>query len=110
MAEEALGKSVKQLKQERTSAISAFTKQANYLSKAADGLVKHQLLEEFYKLSSLARCVSDANDDYRAGLLAEAEAGTEKDEEVKLDMHQQAELEKTIEECDASRAVQLIEF
>ena len=43
MVEEALGKSVKQLKQERTSAKSAFTKQANYLSKAADGLVKHEL-------------------------------------------------------------------
>ncbi|KAG7470251.1 hypothetical protein JOB18_004401 [Solea senegalensis] len=101
MAEEAFGKTVKQLKQERTSANGAFTKQANYLSKAADGLVKHELQEEFNKPSSLARCVSDANEDYRAGLLADTEAGTEKGEEVKLDMHQQAELEKTIGECDA---------
>ncbi len=100
MAKETLGKTVKQLRQERTLAKSAFTKQANYLSKAADGMIKDELQEEFSKLSSLARYVSDANDDYRAGLLADAEAGTEEGEEVKLDKHQQAELEKTMEECD----------
>lgn len=98
MAKETLGKTVKQLKQERTLAKSAFTKQANYLSKAADGMIKDELQEEFSKLSSLARYVSDSNDDYRAGLLAEA--GTEEGEEVKLDKHQQAELERTMEECD----------
>ncbi len=32
--------------------------------------------------------------------VADAEAGTEEGEEVKLDKHQQAELEKTMEECD----------
>lgn len=98
MAKETLGKTVKQLKQERTLAKSAFTKQANYLNKASDGMIKHELLEEFSKLSSLARHVSDANEDYRARLLAEV--GTEEDEEVKLNEHQQAELERTMEECD----------
>lgn len=106
MAKETLGKTVKQLKQERTLAKSTFTKQANYLNKAADGMIKHELQEEFSKLSSLARNVSDANDDYRAGLLADAEAGTEEGEEVKLDKHQQAELERTMEECDIREAVQ----
>lgn len=100
MAKETLGKTVKQLKQERTLTKAAFTKQANYLSRAADGMIKHELQEEFSKLSSLARNVSDANDDYRAGLLADAEAGTEEGEEVKLGKHQQAELERTMEECD----------
>ncbi len=100
MAKETLGKTVKQLRQERTLAKSAFTKQANYLSKGANGMIKDELQEEFRKLSSLARYVSGANDDYMAGLLADAEAGTEEGEEVKLDKHQQAELEKTMEECD----------
>lgn len=98
MAKETLGKTVKQLKQERTLAKSAFTKQANYLSKAAAGMIKHELQEEFSKLSSLARNVSDANEDYAAGLLAEA--GTKEEEKVKLDKHQQADLESTIEECN----------
>jgi len=106
MAKETLGKTVKQLKQERTLAKSAFTKQANYLSKAANEMIKDELQEEFSKLSSLARHVSDANEDYRSGLLAEA--GTEEDGEVKLnkhqqaelEQHQQAELEQTMEECD----------
>ncbi|XP_039503109.1 uncharacterized protein LOC120459751 [Pimephales promelas] len=98
MAKETLGKTVKQLKQERTLAKSAFTKQANYLSKAANEMIKDELQEEFSKLSSLARHVSDANEDYRSGLLAEA--GTEEDGEVKLNKHQQAELEQTMEECD----------
>ena len=83
MAKETFGKTVKQLKQERTLAKSAFTRQANYLSKAAAGMIKHELQEEFSKLSSLARSVGDSNDDYAAGLLAEA--GTKGDEEVKLD-------------------------
>lgn len=98
MAKETFGKTVKQLKQERTLAKSAFTRQANYLSKAAAGMIKHELQEEFSKLSSLARSVGDSNDDYAAGLLAEA--GTKGDEEVKLDKDQQADLERTIEECD----------
>ena len=54
---------------------------------------------EFSKLSSLARHVSDANEEYRAGLLADNEAGTDDGEEVKLGKHQQDELEKTMEEC-----------
>ncbi|XP_067280641.1 uncharacterized protein [Pseudorasbora parva] len=98
MAKETLGKTVKQLKQERTVAKSPFTKQANYLSKAAAEMIKHELQEEFSKLSSLARNVSDANEDYAAGLLAEA--GTKEEEKVKLDKHQQADLESMIEECN----------
>lgn len=111
MAKETVGKTVKQLKQERALAQTAFTKQANYLSRAADSMVKHELQEEFSKLSFLARRVSIANQEYRAGLLADIEAETYEGEEVKLNRHQQAELEKTMAECDTkldkvSRAVQ----
>lgn len=58
----------------------AYTKQANYLSRAADGMIKRELHEEFSKLSSLATSVSAANEDYSTGLLADAEVGAEKDE------------------------------
>lgn len=61
MVKETVGKTVQQLKQEKALAKTAFTKQANYLSRAADSLVKHELQEEFNKLSFLARCVSIAN-------------------------------------------------
>lgn len=100
MAKETLGKTVKQLKQERTLAKTAFTKQANYLSRAADDMIKHELQEEFSKLSSLARNVSNANDEYEAGLLADNEAVTDEGEEVKLGKHQRDDLEKTMEECN----------
>lgn len=93
MASEALGKTVKQLKQERTLAKSAFTKQANYLSRAADVMIKQELQEEFCKLSGLARRVSEANDDYRTGLLVDIEAKSDEGEEVKLDMQQQEDKE-----------------
>lgn len=75
MAEEALGKTVQQLKQERTSAKSAFTRQAKYLSTSAGKLTRRELQEAFHKLSFLARQASDANEDYRTGLLADLEAG-----------------------------------
>lgn len=77
MAEETLGKAVKQLKQNRTLAKSALTKQANYLSKDAGNMAKRVLQEEFNKLSSLSRQVSNANEDYRTGLQADLEAGKE---------------------------------
>lgn len=55
MAEEALGKGVKQLKHERTIAKSAFTKQANFLSWAAGNMTKSELQEAFKVLTSHVR-------------------------------------------------------
>ena len=49
MAKEATGKTVKQLKQERMLAKSAFTKHANFLSRAAGNMTKSELQEEFKK-------------------------------------------------------------
>ena len=77
MAEETLGKTVKQLGENRSSAKSAFTKQANYLSKAVGSMAKPALERQFSKLRSLARQVSDANEDYSTGLQAHLEAETE---------------------------------
>lgn len=102
VAKETLGNTAKQRKQERTLAKAAFTKKANYLIRAADGMIKHELQEELSKLSSLARNVNDANDDYMAGLLADTEAVSEEGEEVKLGKDLQTELERTMEECHVS--------
>lgn len=81
MADDVLEKTVKQLKRERTTAKSSFTRQANFISNGADGMVEEELREEFNKLSVCLRNVFDANDDYWIGLLAEA---TKEEEEMGL--------------------------
>lgn len=101
MAEEALGITVKELKQKRTLAKSTFTKQANFLSRVAKHMTKRELQEEFKKLKSEARTVSETNDEYRAGLLADIEAGTNEGEEAELSKEKQTEVEKTFQECEA---------
>lgn len=68
MAEEALGKTVDQLKRERTSAKSSFTRQANFICREVHRLLESELKEEFKKFSSEARKVFETNDDYKAGL------------------------------------------
>lgn len=52
------------------------------------------------KFCSLARQVSDANEDYWASLLADLETEADEGEDVKLDQREQAELEKTVAECE----------
>lgn len=64
-------------------------------------MTKRELQEEFKKLKSEARTVSETNDEYRAGLLADIEAGTDEGEEAELSKEKQAELEKTFQECEA---------
>lgn len=100
MAQEALGKAVKQLKQETTLAKSAFTKQAKFLSRGAKHLTKSELQEEFKTLISEASNVSETNDEYRSGLLADIEADMAGGEEVELGKQEQADFEKTIQECE----------
>ena len=96
MEEEPTGKSIKQLKQERTSAKTAFTKQANYLSRVTGYLMKSELQAEYRKLCSLSREVNDANDEYELGLLAEVD---EEEGEAKLHPNQESDLSKTTEDC-----------
>lgn len=74
MAVEAFGKTASQMKRERTVAKSAFTKAANFITRGVQNLTKGELLEEFDRLTCEARKLCDANDDYRAGLLADLEA------------------------------------
>lgn len=77
MAEENFGKSVKQLKHERTLAKIAFIKHANYISREAKHMVESELREEFKQLVSEARKVFETNEDYRIGLQVESDAGEE---------------------------------
>lgn len=100
MAFEALGKSLDEIKKERTVAKSCFTKQANYLSRKASTLTESELREEFSKLSSDARKVIEANDEYRAGLEAELQSKSKDDEEPVLDDEEDAKLTKVTDDCD----------
>ncbi len=74
MAEQALGKTVDQFKRERITAKMCFTKQANLLIRESSKMIESELRKEFQKLSSSARALFDANDDYKMGLFAKLEA------------------------------------
>lgn len=79
---------------------SAFTELANFLSRGAQSTAEIELQEEFKKPTAEARNVSEANDEYRGGLLADVEANTADGEEAELDKQQEADLEKTINDCE----------
>nr|XP_054591718.1 uncharacterized protein LOC129156104 [Nothobranchius furzeri] len=95
MAEEAFGKSVSQLKRERTMAKSTFTKAANPLTREVENMMKGELQEEFKKLTCAARRLCESNDDYKAGLLADLEA----EDGEELGKQQEADLVKTENDC-----------
>lgn len=100
MAEDVLGKTIDQLKKERTIAKSCFTRRANYLTRKADTLYETELREEYTKLSADARRVIETNDDVRTGLLAEIEASAADVEEAQLDENQETNLEKVATDCE----------
>lgn len=97
MAEEILGKTVKVLKQERTTAKSSFTKMANFISRGADSMIQNELKEEYGKLSDRFRSVLDANEDYRIGLEADIK---EDDPEGELNEQQEDDIRATIKEAE----------
>ena len=99
MAVEALGKTLDQLKKDRTVAKTSFTRQANYLGREAGDLTESELRQEFAKLSAESRKVIEANDDYRTGLEAELEA-SEDGEDAALSTRQDADLNKSASECE----------
>ncbi|GAA6100468.1 uncharacterized protein LOC106583987 [Tachysurus ichikawai] len=74
-------------------------------------MTKSELKEEFKKLTSEARKVSETNDEYRTGLLADIEAESDKGEGADLNEQQQTELEKTFQEHEARLDVRnIIQF
>lgn len=100
MAEDVLGKSVQQLKKERTTAKSSFTRQANFISRGASSMLQVELKEEFAKLSDCFRKMLDANDDYRIGL----EADMTEDEEPGLNEQQEADIDRSVNEGETKLA------
>ena len=97
MAEDVLGKTVTQLKKERTTAKSSFTKQANCIIRGARSMLEAELKEEFTKLSDCFRKCLEANDDYKTGLLADIKKT--KEEEV-LGEQQESDIERTANEAE----------
>lgn len=61
-------------------------------------MTRSELHEEFKKLTCEARKLCEANDDYKTGLLVDLEA---EGKEAELDKQQEADLEKTIKDCQS---------
>ncbi|XP_073670542.1 uncharacterized protein [Paramisgurnus dabryanus] len=101
MAEDVLGMTVQQLKKERTTAKSSFTRQANLISREASRMLQVELKEEYTKLSDCFRKMLDANDDYRIGL--EADIKTE-NEEAGLNEQQEADIDRSVKEGETKLA------
>ena len=101
MMEDVLGKLVQQLKKERTTAKSSFTRQANFISRGEGSMLQVELKEEFTKLSHCFRKMLDANDNCRIGL--EADIKTE-DKEAGLDEQQEADIERSEKEGETKLA------
>lgn len=94
MAEEVLGKTVKQLKKERITAKISVTKQANLITRGASSMLEAELKEEFTKLSDCFRRFLEANEDYKTGLLADIK------EEAVLEEKQVGDIERTAKKTE----------
>ena len=102
MAEDLLGKTVRQLKQERINAKGSFTKQTNFLAREARDMIENELKEEFSKLTECFRHLLGTNDDYATGLLAEIKP--EDGEEPVLDSEQGGDIDKTARAAEVKYA------
>ena len=96
MAEEVLGRTVKKLKQERTTAKSSFTRQANFILRGGDSMSQEELKEEFTKFDFRFRKLVEANDDYRVGLEADIK---EADPGGALDVQDEADIDSAVKEA-----------
>lgn len=97
--EDVLGKSVKELKKERTTAKSSVTRQANFISRGASSMPQVELKEEFTKLLDCFRKLLNANDDYRL----EADIKSE-NEVADLDEQQEADIDRSVKEGETKFA------
>ena len=95
-----LGKSVKDLKKERTAAKCSFTKQANFILRGGNTMLQEEMKEEFTKMSYLFRKLMEANDEYRFGLEADIK---EEDPGADLDGQQEADIANSIKEAETKQ-------
>lgn len=94
MANQAAGKSIEQLKVERTLAKRSFSCLQNEISQSCKNMIEEELKVSLDKLIMEAEKVMAANDNMEACIIAnlEAELDTE-EEQVELPKKQQADLE-----------------
>ena len=98
MANQEAGKSVEQLKLERTTAKRVFSRLVNSITRSHTDMSEEELRDSFNKLKALGENVMEANDELEAGLIADLEAELETDE-VMLTEQEKADLAKTTNEC-----------
>lgn len=100
MAEQAIGKSLEQLKAERTVEKRGFTRLVNTIARAYKEMTKEDLQSSLNKLTKQAEKVMEANDDLESGIIAELEEELDADKSAVLTGQQRADLEKTASECE----------
>ncbi|XP_036006859.1 uncharacterized protein LOC118567017 [Fundulus heteroclitus] len=103
MADQTAGKSIEQLKVERTTAKRSFSRLVNSIKRNHMDMSEEELKDSFNKLGLDAEKVMTANDDLESGIIAqlEAEKGSELgNDEAVVPEHQQADLENTVSECE----------
>lgn len=100
MAEQATGKSLEQLKAERTVEKRAFTRLINTITRAYQEMTEDDLQDSLNKLTKQAEKVMGANDDLGVGIVAELEAERDADKSAVLTEQQKADLERTASECE----------
>ncbi|XP_058477623.1 uncharacterized protein LOC131448851 [Solea solea] len=98
MANQEAGKSVEQLKLERTTAKRVFSRLVNSITRSHTDMSEEELRDNFNKLKALGENVMEANDELEAGFIADLEAELETDE-VMLTEQEKADLAKTTNEC-----------
>ncbi len=100
MASQAVGKSLDQLKAERTVEKRAFTRLINTISRAYKDMIEENLRSSLNKLTKQAEKVMEVNDDLEAGMIAELEAELDEDKSAVLTEQQKDDLAKTTSECE----------
>ncbi|XP_035999462.1 uncharacterized protein LOC118564728 [Fundulus heteroclitus] len=101
MAEPADGKSVEELKMERTTAKRSLTRLINNITRMHEDMTEEELKDSFHKLNIEAGKVMAANDDLEASLIAEVESRLGEDDKAAVTEQQKSDLEKTAKECEA---------
>ncbi len=100
MASQAVGKSLDQLKTERTVEKRAFARLINTISRACKDMIEEDLRSSLNKLTKQAEKVMEVNDDLEAGMIAELEAELDADKSAVLTEQQKDDLAKTTSECE----------
>ena len=95
-----MAKTIEQLKSERTAAKKSFTRLRNNVIRTHDSMSEDQLRDSFSKITIEAEKVMETNDEVMAGVIEEEETKLGEGESVKLTEQQNADIKKTVKDCD----------